>query len=258
MFKKIYKSENDDIKTNRELIDKIFETAEKGPVVKPRYQFYRYGVAVAAVFVFSVTAFMYPHLVKLNEQPQIPVEQKQETLHHETTPKSEDYEDSQTENVAKEPMPMVSGTGVQSENRAEIDNVNQDYGIEIASENDEIQNFSIPEGPESRMIEGENVETKTFAFEDLVEVTEEEKATVETFLKETFGEKDEHTENLYIFEVVGRSDEMFLCRWRHWVIDHSSVLTELVISEDFTEVYECIYTEDGFVQWNTSNNMIEK
>lgn len=266
MFKRIYKSANDDIKTNRELIDKIFETAEKAPAVRRRPQIFKYGTAVAAVFVFAAAAFMYPQLAKLNEQPQLPVETTEEQGKIEEKPLQEDVlQKSEEETVIpetkteqQEVTPVIPKVKSQTESPTDIIQPNENEGIAIASESGDAQGFSIPEGPSGRVIDGSGaVELQNAALELLTEVSEEEKMTVEAFLRSTFGEKDEQTENTFIFEVVGKIDGMFLCRWKHWVIDHSSLLTELVISEDLTELFECSYTEDGFVQWNTSNNMLE-
>ncbi len=266
MFKRIYKSANDDIKTNRELIDKIFETAEKAPAATRRPQIFKYGTAVAAVFVFAAAAFMYPQLAKLNEQPQLPVENTEEqgkieekALQEDVLQKTEEETViPETKTEQQEVTPIIPKVEVQSEDPTELAQPKENEGIAIVSESGDAQGFSISEGPSGRMFDGSGAaEMKTVALELLTEVSEEEKAMVEVFLKSTFGERDEQTENAYIFEIVGKLDGMFLCRWKHWVIDHSSLLTELVISEDLTELYECIYTEDGFVQWNTSNNMLE-
>lgn len=63
MFKKYYKQANDDIKPNRELIDKIFEQAEKSK--KPiSAVIYKYGMAVAVVLVLAVSAFSYPKIAE--------------------------------------------------------------------------------------------------------------------------------------------------------------------------------------------------
>ena len=63
MFKKYYKQANDDIQPNRELIDKIFEQAEKNK--KPiSAVVYKYGMAVAAVLVLAVSAFSYPKIAE--------------------------------------------------------------------------------------------------------------------------------------------------------------------------------------------------
>lgn len=63
MFKKYYKQANDDIQPNHELIDKIFEQAEKNK--KPiSAVVYKYGMVAAAVLVLAVSAFSYPKIAE--------------------------------------------------------------------------------------------------------------------------------------------------------------------------------------------------
>ena len=56
MFKKYYKQANDDIKTNRELIDKIFDEAAKPATTKTVPKIYKYGISIAAVIAVVVSA----------------------------------------------------------------------------------------------------------------------------------------------------------------------------------------------------------
>lgn len=59
MFKKYYKEANDDIKTNRELIGKIFEAAEQPMKPKRTAKIYKFGMTAAAVLVLGVSVTMF-------------------------------------------------------------------------------------------------------------------------------------------------------------------------------------------------------
>ncbi len=65
LFRKYYKEANDDIKPNRELIDKIFERAEKEHT--PRRKVYRFAYAAAAAAAIAVSVYSYPQIVKFAE-----------------------------------------------------------------------------------------------------------------------------------------------------------------------------------------------
>ncbi len=64
MFKKYYKQANDDIETNRALIDKIFEESEKTTANKSFAAVYKFGMAAAAVLVIAVSTTFVPGLLK--------------------------------------------------------------------------------------------------------------------------------------------------------------------------------------------------
>ncbi len=67
MFKKYYKAANDDIQPNRELIDQIFEKAEKGAKVFSWNSVYKYGATVAAVLVLAISAYSYKNITDFKE-----------------------------------------------------------------------------------------------------------------------------------------------------------------------------------------------
>jgi len=254
LFKKYYKAANDDIKTNRELIDKIFETAEKPSKTIKFTKIYKVGTAVAAVFVFAVGAFLYPQIAKLNDVPQLP-EENEQVIENRVTPEITEEKPLQKNSsaVVQQENPVMTVDEPAPEIIADVEN----SGIATASEADSAQPFSIPEGPVGRMIDAPPVnDTKETAVDSFTEITAEETEKIQKFLKTTFGEKDEQTGNVLIFEVVGKSENMYLGRWRWWVNDHSSLLCEFVLNEELTEMYECTYTENDTVEWNTQNNLL--
>lgn len=65
MFRKYYKEANDDIKPNRELIDKIFEQAETARA--PKKRIYKLAYAAAAAAAIAVSVYSYPQLVRFAE-----------------------------------------------------------------------------------------------------------------------------------------------------------------------------------------------
>lgn len=258
MFKKYYKAANDDIKTNRELIDKIFEEAEKPSKTVKFANFYKAGTAIAAVLVLAAGAFLYPQMVKLNETPNVPshtgqvIEKKNvepiktETAEQKAQKEVADYV-AQPENSAKtasEPAPEPAAEDTNSE-------------INTAAATENAQPFSIPGRSYSRTTEAPpEFDANEMPFDSFAEVSAEETERIQNFLITNFGEKDEETGNALIFEIVGKSEGMYLGRWKWFVVDHNSLLCEFIINEELTEMYECTFNENNTVMWNTSNNLL--
>ncbi len=254
MFKKYYKAANDDIQTNRELIDKIFEAAEKPSKTVKFAKIYKIGTAVAAVFVFAAGAFLYPQITRLNEEPIPQVETGQE-IEEKVIQKveKENFYQQTPESVVKQKNSAKTASEPAPEPIIEDENL----GIDVASETKDAQPFSIPEGTYARTIEAQPAfDTKEVLFDSFKEVSEEETENVQEFLKATLGEKDEETGNIFLFEIVGKAENMYLGRWKWFVVDHNSLLCDFVLNEELTEMYECIYTENGAVQWNIQNNLV--
>lgn len=257
MFKKYYKAANDDIKTNRELIDKILKEAEKPSKTVKFAKFYKVGTAIAAVFVLAIGAFLYPQIAKLNKTPDLPAATNQIAGVKEAEQINEGTAEQTPEQETKKQTPQQdnSETAVSEpdpEPVAEVENSE----IAVASE-DEFQPFYIHEGRSSRKTEETaEINNKEIPFESFVEVTDEEKIAVNKFLVTAFGEKDEDTGNTFIFEIVGKAEGMYLGRWKWFVVDHSSMLCEFVLNEELTEMYDCIFNENNTVVWNTSNNLL--
>lgn len=254
MFKKYYKQANDDIKTNRELIDKIFEAAEKPSKTVKFAKVYKYGTAAAAVFVFAAGAFLYPQIAKLNKTPKPVVESGQVIEEKKPEPVIYDTKEQKSQNEAFAPIIQEKNSArTASEPAPEITADVENSGIAAEAETEDTQPFSVPK----RMLDAPPVadmaEIMTDSFKG---IAAEETERVQQFLRTTFGEKDEETGNVFLFEISGKVENMYLGRWKWQLDDHSSLLCEFVLNDELTEMYECTYTEEGMVQWNTQNNML--
>ncbi|MBR5614312.1 MAG: hypothetical protein IKW64_03300 [Clostridia bacterium] len=254
MFRKYYKAANDDISPNRELIDAIFEKAEKQNTKPSKvYKFGRsYGVMVAAALVLAATAVVYPWLNKTNETPS--VQPKTNSVGIEN---SENKNFSSTEYVYAENKKESKASAKAADTSSETENTNS--RIAVASEQNDEQGFLIPENAEksvqARTIENLNV--CKIASEDITDVNEAEIARITEFLKSRFGEKDTQMGHEYIFEIAGKAEDFYIGRWKWFVNDHSSLLTEFVLNFEMTEMYEFQYTENETIQWNTENNLLK-
>ena len=277
MFRKYYKAANDEIKTNRELIDKIFdeytETEEKR---KSRLYSVgaRYGMAFAAIFVLSIALLVYPQITKLNEEP-IVTEQpnyinKADTgILSETDTKSGDgtenklvINDYTAPNVQEsDSEPKTGETEVSEAKMVEpqqdiVDSHNEnDFSAELQSDsNNEIRlaanTYEERNGQLSNLYEIEISAMKT--------ITDDEIRIATNILEEKLGKSDENTGNLYIFDIAGKLEteggSYYLGRWKWLVDDHTSLLCEFVLSCDFNGLYKCAIN-DNKVQWNTDTNM---
>lgn len=258
MFKKYYKAANDDIKTNRDLIDKIFEEAEKPSKTVKFANFYKAGTAIAAAIVLVLGAFMYPYIEKVNETPDVPVQTGQLTEKKKTEPiKAETGEQTpQTEAVG----PIVKQQNVEKtagEPAPEPVAEDTNSGINTAAATEDAQPFSIPERSYTRTKDAPpELDSKEILFDSFTDVSAEESERIQKFLITNFGETDEETGNAFIFEIVGKSEGMYLGRWKWFVVDHNSLLCEFIINEELTEMYECTFDENNTVMWNTSNNLL--
>ena len=100
------------------------------------------------------------------------------------------------------------------------------------------------------------------AVEDIETVDMNDAESAVAFLLERFGKTDMETGNDFIFEIAGTAEvdgeSYFVGRWR-WLTQNgnSSLLTEFVLNEAFTEMYEFSYGSDGKLQWNKENNLIK-
>ncbi|MBO4940926.1 MAG: hypothetical protein J6D15_01800 [Clostridia bacterium] len=246
MFRKYYKEANDDLQPRRELIDEIFEKASKRESRKIYKLAMRYGGAVAAVLVISATAIFYPQIQKMNENYLVTVsevekdatlggdEEKLSTLVEKMMPAKENHAQDK-----KEPK---------SDSIAEEKVINGTAEYEIEKEARAItEDFAIISGRVS--------------LESISDVIETEKEVVSSFLYSVFGEIDRETQNQHIFEIAGKFEDggetFYIGRWRWWVVDHSSLLTEFVLDEKLSQMYEC-RIEEGEIIWTTENNFLEK
>lgn len=277
MFRKYYKAANDEIKTNRELIDKIFdeytETEEKR---KSRLYSVgaRYGMAFAAIFVLSIALLVYPQITKLNEEPIVTerpnyINKADTGILSETDTKSgdgtenklviNDYTAPNVQEAASEPKTgetEVSEAKMVEPQQDIVDSHNEnDFSAELQSDsNNEIRlaanTYEERNGQLSNLYEIEISAMKT--------ITDDEIRIATNILEEKLGKSDENTGNLYIFDIAGKLEteggSYYLGRWKWLVDDHTSLLCEFVLSCDFNGLYQCAIN-DNKVQWNTDTNM---
>ena len=255
MFKKYYKSANDDIKPNREIIDKVFEKAEEEGFAKKAkvYSFSkRYATAIAAVLVLVISLAIYPELQKseseytaINTQnTQLELKKEDDILQFSADKKSSGAESAEN---AK----LFDYTNNAKEQSLEAQSVEQGEPSKARSLEPEGQAF------DEKADNGKEFEV---LLNDLAEVANEETEKMTSKLIANFGSADENTGNEYIFEIVGKAEfsgnNFYIARWRWWVEDHSSLITTLAFNQEVTEIYECIYI-DGKIFWSTENNLIK-
>lgn len=247
MFRKYYKQANDDIKPDRELIDRIFEKAESLPEVKTKAKIYKIGTAVAAVFVVVVSAFLYPQIEKTNNQS-IVADNKSDV--------SSERKSIQINEVQSQ-GDIIEEVGTTTENYA-YENSRITPAPEVETQHN-IETFD--------MAKRESVDTVMHKqnIDKIAETEETEENTLIELLYTNFGRIDEETGNQHIFEITGKfniniggEEKIFYVgRWRWFVIDHSSLLCDFVVDKDAAQMYECQY-EDSSIIWNETTNLLQK
>ncbi len=246
MFRKCYKEANDSIETRRELIDGIFEKATKEQPRKVYKLAVRYGGAVAAVLVISAAAVFYPQIQKMNENVPVTVS---EVEREGALGGKEDSAGTLAEKIIP-----VKENQAQDKTESEVYNVAVEKALNIAATN-EVKKEARAITEDVAIIGGQ------VPFENVLDVDDAEKEVVSSFLHSVFGEVDSATQNQLIFEIAGKFESggeiFYLGRWRWWVIDHSSLLTEFVLDEKLSQMYEC-RIEDGEIIWKAENNLLEK
>ncbi len=262
MFKKYYKEANDDIKTNRELINKIFEEAEKPAKPKQFAKIYKFGMAAAAVLVLAVSVSFLPNIMKNSGQPgtsnmalhiahsdanKTDANKKSETTQPvETTEKAE----TQAEEGVQPIKPIEKETN---------DNTSEDTPI-LAIETGEQQGFAISRG---RMVEEPStVNEYSVAVADWQEPTQAESDMIARFFVDKYGEKDSNTGFVYSFYTEGKAEvdgeTVYFVRMRWLTNDVNwSTISTFVINEDMTELYDSIFPDEKTVYWSTASNLIE-
>ncbi len=248
LFRKYYKSANDDIATNRELIDKIFndfsqeKTKEKSRKV---YSFgMRYGTAFAAILVLCIGIAVYPQISKFNEKPVIETPSvKTKEVYQYTADNTDMTFDSADEAKVKTTIaPESTPNTTQNEN----------------------QNLSIARIANANVEEEENQAAIIINHEadisELKPVTEDEIQLATNTLIENLGTADKETGNIYSFEIAGKLEtddkSYYMGRWKWLVDDHMSLICEFVMSDDLNELYECVIY-DNTVGWTTKNNIFK-
>lgn len=246
MFRKYYKEANDSIETRHDLIDEIFEKATKKQSGKVYKLAVRYGGAVAAVLVVSAAAIFYPQIQKMNEDVPVDVSEVGRAAALGENEESVDI-------LAEKVMPAKENHA-QDKTESEVDSSIEEKALNATAAN-EVKR-------EARAITEDFATIKgRVPFENVRDVDNAEKEVVSSFLYSVFGEVDSQTQNQHIFEIAGKfesyDETFYLGRWRWWVIDHSSLLTEFVLDESLSKMYEC-RIEDGEIIWETENNLLEK
>ncbi len=285
MFKKYYKEANDDIQPNRELIDKIFDEAEKQSVTKPFSKVYKLGTAVAAVLVIAVSVgffVQFDNEPKKNNDLQLAVEKQNPKTFVETENNQEEKNAEAQPETKDMPKPEIKESIPESQNSDErestVDNkkpektenvvipivpenevpsqvVAEEPVLAMANEDEQPAAFSgrtVPEPAE----EPKDDETTEASLENLAEVGEAETSVITNMLTSCFGDVDEETGNTYSFVIWGKTEDVYVGSWRWLVDDHSSLLTDFVITADMSAMYECNHTEDGKIHWTTENNLL--
>ena len=251
MFNKCYKAANNDIETNRALLDKIFKKAEELPEKKSTpVKFYRWGTAVAAVFVVVLAVAVYPQIEKTNEQPQITQiaekEQKQEVR---------TVDEASKETISEKPQKTQTAEEFSYETKSSED-VSLDVPQPTAAAEEENINYTMKN---NRMAQPETATKEQSALlTDLGEVQEEEKIRLEKLLQQIFFVPEDPN---YSFGIASKGiidgKVFYLGRWSRLVDTHLSRLTDFVLFENMNEMYECEYVEDSIV-WSTENNLLDK
>ncbi len=263
MFRKYYKSVNDEVKTNRELIDKIFNQYAKTETNKNRSKLYsfgmRYGTTFAAVLVLCVAAAVYPKLIKLNETPkQVPQQTQPSLASEDILPAGDGYE------YAVDYAAVDVNTGEITEYRPNAPEgekvITKENKLNSAESTGEYTNRARVAQPDEEVNTTSSIVDYQADISQLKSVTEDEVTLATNTLVEKLGTKDAATGNLYIFEIAGslETDEKsyYLGRWKWFVDDHSSLICEFVLGDDLNDLYEC-KIEDNIVKWSTTDNMFD-
>ena len=249
MFRKKYKEFIDQTEPNRELINKIFEKTEtenKQLTKSKLYKFTaRYGAALAAVFILSVSAVIY---TQLNYSDKKLIVQKE----------SNDEEIMLENEFDAEEVDITAG----QEDNVKHGETN-DLTKEETVQNQPSEHYAYTEKNRTTPVEPDLSEIKEnkASFLNLENSSEVENQLIYSVLKDYLGEKDLETGNQQIYEIVGKfnaeGEQYYLGRWR-WLVnnDHSSLLCEFVLKGNLSEMYECII-ENDYITWTNENNFLK-
>ena len=281
MFKKYYKEANDDIKTNRELIGKIFEEAEKTVVTNKKAKIYRFGMVAAAALVLAVSLPFISGIVKNTNsdgvtQPGTAIAYTDKTEKNEQTPviggegASSAETSKSTEQMQENTVPAMENNGAGTpevvkpiEPIVENNSRPSDGSPILAMETGETQTFEIPRGRMGAETEGEaEIREYSVPIGEWEEVSEEEMRVVAGFFFDKYGESDETTGFAYGFYTAGKTavEEQNVYHVRmSWLVDnnHWSLIQDFVINESMSELYYSELADGENVCWNTSNNILD-
>ncbi len=260
MFKKYYKEANDDIKTNRQLIDKIFEEAEKPTKTKHFAKIYKFGMAAAAVLVLAVSVSLLPTIMKGSGQqnvanPTSPIAQSQTNISDEDANSANETDESTEETNAKTEEKVQPIKPVETEKK---DNTSEDTPI-LAMETGESQGFAIPRGRMSE--EPQENSEHSVSVDEWQEPSQAEVDMIARFFVDKYGEKDLDTGFDYGFYTEGKAEvegeTLYFVRMSLLVDNnHWSLLQNFVVNESMTELYYSVIVDGNEVYWRTSENLV--
>ncbi len=252
MFRKYYKQANDDIETNRELIDKIFESENRKKTPSRRAKIYKYGTMIAAGFVIALSVSFYENITRHNE-PAIVMESNEKSVEKQV----ENPHEQNIERKVTESTDIVGENNHVPETDVPVSNTEMSVAASLVDEK-EGQAFSLER---REVTEEDNPAEYRVNLDEFFEISDEESGEIADALIEKFGEADPETQHKFIFEIVGAAEtengKYYLGRWRWFVIDHSSMLCEFVLSEDFSEMFECMITDESVVTWTHDANLLK-
>lgn len=150
MFRKYYKQANDDIVPDRELIDKIFEQADKKTVRTGRARIYRFGTAVAAVLILAVSAAAYPQIIRYGSDSRTVAEKQTIT----------DKQSDADKNAAPGNDSAAEKTTAENENGSAEDSVKADAEVKGESGKSSESNGASPETAVRQKQRNENTALK--------------------------------------------------------------------------------------------------
>ena len=208
LFRKYYKQANDDIKTNRELIDRIFESEKTSP---QRTKIYKYGTMIAAVFVIAFSVAFYENITKYNE-PEVVIESDENfTYKKADNPPEQNIERNITEStdITGENNNKVIEPDIQASNT-------EMFSVASLVDEKEVRAFS---AEKNDITEVENSSEYSVRFNEFTEISAQESGEISEALIKKFGEADADTGNEFIFEIVGAAEtedgkyygHIFLC-----------------------------------------------
>lgn len=150
MFRKYYKQANDDIVPDRELIDKIFEQADKKTVRTGKARVYRFGTAVAAVLILAVSAVAYPQIIRYGSDSRTVAEKQTVT----------DKQSDADKNAAPGNDSAAEKTTAENENGSAEDSVKADAEVKGESGKSGESNGASPETAVRQKQQNENTALK--------------------------------------------------------------------------------------------------
>lgn len=296
MFKKYYKAANDDIKPKRELIDTIFEKADKEAVRTKRFSFRpAYSVAAAAVLMVVVSFAAYP-MIKRSEEVTVPPQvisdntrvskneykpeknKENEAYYTEKatqTPQAKQGEaakkgDEQTE--AKKPdkaalntvtaAPQAENTAEGSENSASEHETKLGDDAEYLKVEPDGAEVTVHYASEGRSIaEKAIISERRISAEEIVELSEDEKCEVVEEICALPQFSGDSTGDDCELEIMGSAEisesKVYIAASCKKTDEGGETVKHYILTADLSELYECVTDENGGFVWNTELNLLK-